>query len=275
VDELKPKMFLFENVRGLVTARDGSGEPGGVICDLLEQFHELGYSCRATLLNSADYGSHQRRVRCFIIATRQGRAPIFPEPTHQKSSDILFPSWRSLGQFLKEHADPDKANYTFPTKELSEQLNVIPDGSGIKSMGKAEPTRPGGHWGYRQGTFIADQNLPARTVTGSASQDWIRHDGVLRRLTLREVMLLQGFPADWHLLGTKEQKYKQVGNAVPTVFGELLGAVILEHLKNYPSTPPERLEVPKSFMGYIDYTKRDHERNASARSVHRQFSKNA
>lgn len=273
VDELKPRMFLFENVRGLVTARDSSGEPGGVVCDLLEQFNEIGYSCRATLLNSADYGSHQRRVRCFILASRQGRAPVFPEATHQKSSDILFPNWRTLGEFLKEHADTDEANYTFPTKELSEQLNGIPDGSGIKSMGTAEPTRPGGHWGYRQGTFIADQNLPARTVTGSASQDWIRHDKVLRRLTLREVMLLQGFPSDWHLLGTKAQKYKQVGNAVPAVFGELLGAVILDHLANYPSSPPERLEIPKLFMGYIDYTKRDHARNASARSVHRQFNK--
>ncbi|MCI5157162.1 MAG: hypothetical protein D3906_01755, partial [Candidatus Electrothrix sp. AUS1_2] len=35
--------------------------------------------------------------------------------------------------------------------------------------------------------------LPARTVTGSASQDWIRHNGVLQRLTLREAMLLQIF----------------------------------------------------------------------------------
>ena len=273
VDELKPRMFLFENVRGLVTARDSLGEPGGVISDLLEQFHEIGYSCRTTLLNSADYGAHQRRVRCFIIASRRGRAPLFPEPTHQKSPDFLFPKWRTLGEFLEEHADGDEANYTFPTKELGDQLKNLPNGSGIKSMGKAEPTRPGGHWGYRQGTFIADQTLPARTVTGSASQDWIRHDGVLRRLTLREVMLLQGFPSDWHILGTKAQKYKQVGNAVHAVFGVLLGTNIRDHLSNYPSEPPVQLEMPKSFKGYINYTKRDHARNASARSIHKQFNK--
>lgn len=271
VDELKPKMFLFENVRGLVTARDSSGEPGGVICDLLDQFHEIGYSCRAALLNSADYGSHQRRVRCFIIASRQGRAPLFPEPTHQKSPDFLFPKWTNLGEFLESHADSDESNFTFPTEALGQQLKDIPDGSGIKSMGKAEPTRPGGHWGYRQGTFIADQSLPARTVTGSASQDWIRHNGLLRRLTLREAMLLQGFPDDWHILGTKAQKFKQIGNAVPAIFGQLLGATILNHLADYPSGPPERLELPKSFKGYIDYTKRDHKRNASARNIHRHF----
>lgn len=273
VDEIEPKMFLFENVRGLVTARDASGEPGGVISDLMEQFHELGYSCRATLLNSADYGSYQRRVRCFIIASRNGRAPLFPETTHQKSDSLFFPRWKSLGEFLGRSADNDQSNYTFPTEELAKHLKEIPDGSGIKSKGKAEPTRPGGHWGYRQGTFIADQLLPARTVTGSASQDWIRHNGLLRRLTLQEVMLLQGFPEDWHILGTKAQKYKQVGNAVPAVFGELLGTTIREHLENYPSEPPERLEMPESFKGYIDYTKRDHKRNASARTVHQQFAK--
>lgn len=271
VDELKPKMFLFENVRGLVTARDASGEPGGVISDLLEQFHDIGYSCRATLLNAADYGSYQRRVRCFILASRQGRAPLFPEPTHQKSENLFLRKWRSLGEFLSQFAEKDQANYTFPTEELGRQLSTISDGSGLKSRGKAEPTRPNGHWGYRQGTFIADQSLPARTVTGSASQDWIRHNGVLRRLTLREVMLLQGFPEDWRLAGTKTQKYKQVGNAVPAVFGELLGAVIRKHLADYPTESPERIELPKSFRGYIEYTKKDHARNAGSRSVHRKF----
>lgn len=271
VDELKPKIFLFENVRGLITARDASGEPGGVICDLIEQFHEIGYSCRASLLNAADYGAYQRRVRCFLLAGRQGRAPLFPKPTHQKNENLFSQKWRSLGDFLSKFADTDQANYTFPTEELGRQLVNIPDGSGLKSKGKAEPTRPNGHWGYRQGTFIADQTLPARTVTGSASQDWIRYNGVLRRLTLREVMLLQGFPEDWRIVGTKTQKYKQVGNAVPAVFGELLGAVMRKHLADYPTEPPERIELPKSFRGYIEYTKKDHARNASSRSVHRKF----
>jgi DNA (cytosine-5)-methyltransferase 1 len=272
VDELRPKMFLFENVRGLVTARDSLGEPGGVICDLLEQFNEIGYSCRASLLNSADYGSFQRRVRCFILASRNGSAPFFPDPTHQKAPDFLLQKWRTLGDFLEEYADDEKTNFTFPNKDLARQLKDIPDGSGVKSMGVAEPTRPGGHWGYRQGTFIADQSLPARTITGSQSQDWIRHNGLIRRLTLREIMLLQGFPSDWKILGNNAQKYKQIGNAVPVVFGEILGRTILDHLANYPTEPPKRLEIPESFRGYIDYTKRDHARNASARSVHLKFS---
>lgn len=271
VDALKPKMFLFENVRGLVTARDKSGEPGGVVTELLHILEGVGYSCRAALLNSADYGAHQRRVRCFVMGSRNGEAPLFPAPTFQNGGGLFGSNWKSLRDFLAVQADKDAANFTFPSKALLGQLKDTPDGSGIKSPGRAEATRPGGHWGYRQGTFIADLNLPARTVTGSASQDWVRWDGVLRRLTFNEVKLLQGFPEDWVVEGTKAQQYKQIGNAVPAVFGEALGRVIVAHLNEFPSTKPVRIGIPDSFKDYMEYTKRDHERNKDARTVHRHF----
>lgn len=271
VDAIKPKMFLFENVRGLVTARDKSGEPGGVVTELIHILEEVGYSCRAGLLNSADYGAYQRRVRCFIVGSRNGEAPGFPDPEFQKGGGLFGRDWRSLREFLSVHADEDERNFAYPSRSLLTQLSDIPDGCGIKSPGRAEATRPGGHWGYRQGTFIADLDLPARTVTGSASQDWVRWNGGLRRLTFNEVKLLQGFPEDWVVQGTKAQQYKQIGNAVPTVFGEALGRIIVSHLENYPSTRPVRIGVPDSFRLYMEYTKKDHARNKDARTVHRQF----
>ena len=60
VEEVRPRSFLFENVRGIVTARDQTGRPGGVIRKIISDFEELGYSCRAGLLNAADYGAFQR-----------------------------------------------------------------------------------------------------------------------------------------------------------------------------------------------------------------------
>jgi DNA (cytosine-5)-methyltransferase 1 len=271
VDALKPRMFLFENVRGLVTARDKKGEPGGVITELIHILEGIGYSCRAGLLNSADYGSYQRRVRCFILGSRKGEAPHFPEPTFCKSGGLFCKPWRSLESFLKKYGDNDEKNYTYPSQQLKQQLSVIPCGGGIKSPGKAEETRPSGHWGYRQGTFIADPSLPARTITGSASQDWVRWNGILRRLTFEEIKTLQGFPRDWIVQGNKTQQYKQIGNAVPTVFGEALGKVIVAHLENYPTTGPVIIDIPPSFKGYIEYTKKDHARNKATRSIHHHF----
>ena len=198
-------------------------------------------------------------------------APEFPEARFSRGQELFVSSWKTLGDFLKTNADQDPANYAYPTQSLGRLLETIPDGSGLKSPGKAENTRPGGHWGYRQGTFIADLNLPARTVTGSASQDWVRCEGRLRRLTFNEVKLLQGFPEDWKVVGSKAQRFKQIGNAVPSAFGEVLGQVMMAHLAKFPSTPPVPLDLPKSFRGYIEYTKRDHDRNKSARKVHLPF----
>ncbi len=272
IDEIKPKMFLFENVRGIITSRDRSGVPGGVITGLINRFEDTGYSVRACLLNAADYGSFQRRVRCFLIASSNGLAPDIPPFTHTKNGDLLLPKWRSLREFLELHSDRNKGDFGFPTAALGKQLSVLPDGSGLKSPGRKEPTRPGGHWGYRQGTFISDLELPARTITGSSSQDWIRWDSLLRRLTISEISQLQGFPADWIFEGTKSGKFRQIGNAVPVIFGEKLGEIVVEHLKNFPNNQKaEKLGVPKSFKGYISYVERDSARNRSARRVHQQF----
>ncbi len=277
VSEISPRAFLFENVRGLVTARDASGTPGAVIKKIHSSFQSLGYSCRAGLLNSADYGSCQRRVRCFIVGVKNGEAPCFPLPTHYdnkgKEVSLFLAPRKSLEEFLDNYADKNEENYVYPTEALGRQLKNISNGSGVKSKGKPEPTRPEGHWGYRQGTFIADLKKPARTVTGSSSQDWIRWDEKLRRLTLLEVKRLQGFPVDWNFCGTKAQIFKQIGNAVPVCFGELLGKSIQQHLLCGHKEKSVPIELPNKFHSYISYTKKDHEKNKSARSIHHHFNK--
>ena len=70
LSEIKPKTFLFENVRGLITAKGKNAEPGEVLLELLDLFYSKGYCCRVALLNAAEYGAYQRRVRCFIIGSR-------------------------------------------------------------------------------------------------------------------------------------------------------------------------------------------------------------
>ncbi len=274
IKELNPKTFLFENVRGLVTSRGVNAQPGEILLDLLHHFKEIGYNTRVQLLNAADYGAYQRRVRCFIIGSRLAAAPLFPATTHAKTPVVsLFPEeerlpWNTLGDFLNLYADNDQNHWTRPTKTAQALLQNVPSGSGLKSQGRSENTRPGGHWGYRQGMFIADLDLPARTVTGTASQDWIRlGDDSLRRLTKAEVALLQGFPPEWEFCGSEADQFQQIGNAVPSVFGRVIAETLKEYLvSGYKKAPVDNpVELPQDILQSIRYTIFDYERNGNCR----------
>lgn len=271
--ELRPRFILFENVRGMVTSRGPGGVPGETINLVRRSFERIGYATTFALLNAADYGAPQRRVRCFMLAARVPPLPSFPEPTHARDPE-QFPDqerkpWVTLAEFLESCPEPDREDVVRPTASLAKQLQSLPLGSGLKSPGAKETTRPGGHWGYRQGTFVADPSLPARTVTGATGQDWLRlPDGSLRRLTWRECAGLQGFPSTWQFVGSKANKFLQIGNAVPTVFGEVLGEALLDALAQNPngSGPrPNSAPFPASFENAIAYTKREQARNGDSR----------
>jgi DNA (cytosine-5)-methyltransferase 1 len=269
---LKPRLILFENVRGLVTARGPSGEPGEALLMVREAFENIGYATTFAMLNAADFGCPQRRTRCFMMATRCTSLPDFPEPSHTESPDrSLFgtsPRWVSLGEFLATLPPPSEDEIVRPTSRLAAQLAEVAAGAGLKSAGAREATRPGGHWGYRQGTFIADLDQPARTVTGSASQDWVRlPDSSLRRLTLRECAGLQGFPPAWEFAGPIASQFRQVGNAVPSIFGRVLGRSLIAALKGGQRTRPASAPLPRDFAAAINYTKREHARNGESRRV--------
>lgn len=268
--ELQPKLILFENVRGLVTARGPSGTPGEALVMVKDAFESIGYASSFSLLNSADFGLPQRRVRLFMMASRVGPPPTFPIPTHSREPgpDLFNPTeaWVSLGDFLQDQPDPDGDELILPAPALAAKLAALPDGSGLKSMGAAEPTRPGGHWGYKQGTFIADQRLPARTVTASSSQDWIRDRSLrLRRLTVKEVAGLQGFPATWSFVGGRARQYQQIGNAVPPPVARALGEAMLRALSSPEAGPAESVPFPDYMAAAIEYTRKEDLRNGSAR----------
>ena len=106
-------------------------------------------------------------------------------------------------------------------------------------------------------------------MTGSSSQDWIRlEDGTLRRLTLREVAGLQGFPPEWEFAGSTADQYQQVGNAVPAVFGEVLGRTLGDYLSGGWKTCPRAndLDISDEIERSIRYTKYDNMKNGAYRA---------
>ena len=280
--ELQPRYVLFENVRGLVTARDVDGKPGSALKAILRDFEQLGYRTNVQLLNLADFGGWQRRVRAFILMAREYAPPRFPEPTHQSSKrgelqlslsgESDRRRWSTLREFLAENEDQEREEYCRPTERLAGLLMNVGDGNGLRSAGTRETTRPGGHWGYRQGTFIADPNLPARTVTAASTQDWIRlADGSLRRLTLRECARLQYFPRDWAFVGNRASRFRQIGNAVPANVGQVLGEAMMTHRRDWHergflSDPLSvSMPLPSSIEQSIRYTAKEEARNGDSR----------
>lgn len=271
--ELDCRYLLFENVRGLVTARGSDGVPGSALAWLREQLFARGWQTHVELFNAADYGVPQRRVRVLLVGYRAGDAPKLPQPTHTKSPEPdlhgLLP-WRTLGDCLAELGAPAEGEIIRPNGKLAVELATIPPGSGVKSPGKKEATRPGGHWGYKQGAFVADTNLPARTVTANAQQDWIKdpHLG-LRKLCPRECAGIQTFPAGWVIAGKRSDQYRLVGNAVPPHLAHVVGSALLESMEQ--AAPPSRwtalAPLPDRLQSAIAYTQREERRNGHSRKT--------
>ena len=268
-DECGCRMLVFENVRGLLTARGPSGEPGEALAIIRQTLADHGFRSEVRLLNAADYGVPQRRVRPIIIGFRRTAAPVFPEPTHAKAEPDtlpLLPAWSTLGELLKSLDPLSDDEIIRPRGVMAERLRGLGPGQGAKSAGKKETTRPGGHWGYLQGGFVADPALPARTVTASSQQDWIMlPDRSHRRLCPRECAAIQTFPEHWHFIGNTASIYRQIGNAVPPRLAGHLGHSLIEMLDGPAVRGPIRLDLPEHLEAAIRYTKKEHLRNGESR----------
>lgn len=274
--EINPRFILFENVRGLVTARGPRGAPGEALNLVRQAFEGIGYGTSFQLVNAADFGVPQTRVRCIMLASRSDPLPVFPEPSHEKAPTPRLEGtnrrpWVSLGEFLSTQREPHNDEITRPSAKLAPQLRALAEGTGLKSPRARETTRPGGHWGYKQGTFVAALNRPARTVTAASTADWVRgRDGSLRRLTWRECAGLQGFPEDWDFVGSVAAKYRQIGNAVPALLAEAMGSFLAR-----AACQPERgsaasMPFPDTFVKAISYTDREQSRNGESRRLVRE-----
>jgi DNA (cytosine-5)-methyltransferase 1 len=268
--ELDVRWLLFENVRGLLTARGPDGVPGSALQLIRTRLLDAGFQTAVTLLNAADYGIPQRRVRLFVIGYRTGDMPPVPPSTHSRDGTKGLKQWATLGRCLRTLGPPQQHEILRPSVKLGEQLALVTPGSGVKSPGKAETTRPGGHWGYKQGAFVADLETAARTVTASGQQDWIRDPDLgLRRLSPRECASIQTFPQSWEFAGNRASQYRQIGNAVPPKLAEVMGRALQQHVESEPRPSFIRhgalLPLPQHLTQAVMYTAKEEARNGQSR----------
>ena len=266
------RWLILENVRGLLTARGPDGRPGSALAFIRGKLLAAGFQTVVSLFNAADYGVPQRRVRLFLIGFRSGDPPEFPLPTHAKATSATAgrKPWITLGAALSALPPLAEEEIQRPTAKLARELAKVGPGRGVKSMGKREATRPGGHWGYKQGAFVADLNLSARTVTANAQQDWLIDPALgLRRLCPRECAALQMFPQSWVFAGPRATQYRLIGNAVPPPLARALGEALKRHVakQTKQSRGAFRKLIPLSpqLLSAINYTIRDEKMNGASR----------
>jgi DNA (cytosine-5)-methyltransferase 1 len=209
LQKLQPKMFLFENVRGLLTH-----DHGKTYATMLNIFTNAGYKIEKEVLNAWDYGVPQKRERLITIGIRNdiadGISYSFPKPHDYKPvlRDILL--------------DCPESPYTPYGEKKRKIFELVPAGGYwrdidpdiAKDYMKSCWDMGGGRTGILRRLSLDE---PSLTVLTSPSQKQTErcHPFEARPFTIRENARCQTFPDEWEFCGNISSQYKQVGNAVP------------------------------------------------------------
>ena len=227
VDTHKPRIVLFENVRGLMSIKSGGHL---LVEDIFAGLQELGYSPYAKLVNASEYGVPQRRLRLFIVAVSEeidaGPAP-FMFPNMVKGKDM------SIGTALR-HIPVDTPNQgeLMPLNPQAVKLGKhVPPGGSWKDIPESElPERllrlkediARYRWPKFYRRFAPDEIAGTITAAFKPENAGVWHPVEDRIMSVREAARIQTFPDDFEFLGKNiKSKYQQVGNAVPPKLARL------------------------------------------------------
>lgn len=213
VDAKKPKAFVAENVKGLLTANNKQA-----IKQIVKDFENIapGYNVKVKLYNFADYGVAQLRERLLIVGIRSDIDFDFehPEPTHSATDKDLLPhvtAGQALANIASDAKNIEQQNLSPKTVE---KLKLISAGGNFTDIPKDHPLYVKGMISHVYRRIHPDE--PSKTIIAAGGGGtWGYHYPEPRSLTNRERARLQSFPDDFEFVGTMSQVRKQIGNAVP------------------------------------------------------------
>lgn len=266
VSVLRPRVFLMENVVGILGASSGA-----LVHEMLAAFGKAGYSTDWRVMNSANFGVPQKRERFFLVGVRRnlGRAaiPCFPKPTHRFSGRVIgtrhkdryvtnashgedavtvsqaisdLPSLESGEAKTFYRSAPENHYQEQRRRDAPEIVTLHTAASHSRKMievmrhaGASMSALPEGlvSSGYSSCYSRLDANAPATTITvkfTSPASNKCIHPLDDRAITPREAARLQSFDDSFEFYGSKTEIASQIGNAVPPLFGEAFGPVIEE-----------------------------------------------
>ena len=251
VKGVQPKVFIFENVQGITHAAHES-----LIESMIRKLNGSGYKMSFKVLNAADYGVPQRRMRFILMGIKSGRSPMFPLPTHFESlnswNDFVkslnkIPEykpgkWVSLKKAFSTIKKADLSRHDCLVMNISDivknRMKYINPGENFKVLpDKLRPNcwKNGKHQGAD--TFgrlkYEDPSVTIRTAAYNPSKGPYIHPVENRGLNTIELARIQGFPEDWKFYCSENKRKptlvsigRQIGNAVPPPLGKALGLAV-------------------------------------------------
>lgn len=188
----RPKCFIAENVKGLLTANQKSAFPL-----IMEEFKNSGYDVKYMVLNSANYGVPQKRERVIIVGFRKDLNINFTFPNHVITNEDLF---EPLKKVIDNNVDE---KYYFSERAVEGMMKKREKMNKGRAQDIEKPCNT-------VGAHLAKVSLN--------STDPVLFNGTrYRRFTPREVARIQSFPETFSLVGTETAQYRALGNAIPPV----------------------------------------------------------
>lgn len=258
--EFNPSLFLFENVKGLLSMQSGE-----LLKTIISLFESLGYKVQYKVLNSADYGAPQIRERVIIIGSKLKTNFQYLKPTHYNPKDApslfnknLLPyltlenaisdlPFIKSGEDSFEYVSKPKNEFqkgmrkNAPSKlmdhnapnnneKLVKIMESLPDGGTPEDL--PEDLRPTS--GFKNTYCRLWWKRPSPTITrnlSTPSSSRCIHPKAPRPLTTREGARIQCFPDNYQFYGSRTDRNLQIGNAVPTFLSTALADSILGNFK--------------------------------------------
>ena len=247
-ERLRPKAVLLENVLAMIEANGGVGARR-----VIDDFKAIGYKMVPKVLFAPDYGVPQIRKRVFFVGLRDSEDEFcFPEamldPSHYVTCEDAISDLPSLqtdkgeilrGEKVQDYMTEPQSDYqrlmrkrslkvynhvgSVPIEKTRKMIALVPEGKNYLAL----PDEYRGMYRYHEALTRYNSKKPSLTInTGHRSHFHYKWN---RIPTVRESARLQSFPDDFIFYGNQSEQFKQVGNAVPP----LLGQVIAEQLKKY------------------------------------------
>lgn len=226
LDELKPEVFVFENVYGLPGANGGKPFE-----EIRAAFAERGYKLRWEVLDAADYGVPQHRERLIMVGSR-GEPFAFPLPTHGPDSPAGKPLVSVLNA-IESLQDPAEPFHDDLGGMYGHLLPQVPEGLNY-SYFTAEMNHPAPVFAWRSKfhdlLYKVDRNAPCRTLKAQPGKFTGPFHWKNRHFTTAELKRLQTFPDDYELRGSRGIVLEQIGNSVPPAMAAVIATAVREQL---------------------------------------------